>query len=70
MTEEKENGRGQVKNASPRLIRLTIDMEIEVIEALDKLRQEMGMRSRGALLNQLLREILINEVKQDQYRGN
>ncbi len=54
-------GIGESNHASVRLTRLTVDMEIEVLEALDKLRQEMGMRSRGALLNQLLREILIAE---------
>ena len=61
MTEGTENGRGEVKDASPTLIRLTVDMEIEVLEALDSLRQEMGIRSRGVLLNQLLREIFIAE---------
>ncbi len=54
-------GIGESNHTSVRLTRLTVDMEIEVLEALDKLRQEMGMRSRGALLNQLLREILIAE---------
>ncbi len=51
----------EINHASGRLTRLTVDMEIEVLEALDKLRQGMGMRSRGALLNQLLREILFDE---------
>ncbi len=62
MAQKAEKRRTELGNhAAGRLTRLTVDIEIEVLVALDKLRQEMGMSSRGVLLNQLLREILIAE---------
>jgi hypothetical protein len=75
MTEETENpkgagvgvvGGGAGALSSAQFTRLTVDIEIEVLEALDKARNELGLRSRSTLLNQLLREVLIT----DDHRSN
>lgn len=42
-------------------IRVAIDIDAEICEVLDRLRLEFGLSSRGSLVNQLLREILLAE---------
>ena len=42
-------------------IRLTIDVDKAVCEALDKVKAQLGLRSRGSVINQLLKELLTSE---------
>jgi metal-responsive CopG/Arc/MetJ family transcriptional regulator len=71
MTEEADNGtrEGGAEGASARFTRVTVDIDTEVLEELDKLRHKLGMKSRGALLSQLLREIFIAEEQPSNAKG-
>lgn len=42
-------------------IRVTLEVDREVIEALEEVREKLGLRSRGYLINRLLREVLLDE---------
>jgi hypothetical protein len=53
---------GQGNSASK--VRITLEIDHEVCLAIERLRKEMGLKSRGFLINRLLRELLIDE-KQD-----
>ena len=43
--------------------RVSIELSKDVISALDNLSKELGLRSRGALVEKLLTELLIPEEK-------
>ena len=43
------------------LARVSVQLSRDVIEALDKLRAEWGVRSRGAIVERLLQELLIGD---------
>ena len=40
-------------------IRLSLELPRDVMEAIEKLRLEWGLRSRGAIVERLLRELLL-----------
>ena len=40
--------------------RVTFQIDIDVLERVDALRLELGCRSRGTVINRLLRELLID----------
>jgi metal-responsive CopG/Arc/MetJ family transcriptional regulator len=42
-------------------IRVTLELDREVIEALEEVREKLGLRSRGYIINRLLREVLLDE---------
>lgn len=42
-------------------IRVILEIDHEVCLALDKLKEELGLKSRGFLINRLLRELLLDE---------
>ena len=45
--------------------RVSIELSRDIIEALDKIRAEWGVRSRGAIVERLLQELLLaNEEEQ------
>jgi len=45
--------------------RVSLEISREIIEALDKLRAEWGLRSRGAIAERILQEVLLaNEEEQ------
>ncbi|WP_415399533.1 ribbon-helix-helix protein, CopG family [Synechococcus sp. W4D4] len=41
--------------------RITIELSEDVLTALDTLKQELGLRSRGSLIERLLTELLLPE---------
>ena len=44
--------------------RVTLELSRDIIEAIDKFRTEWGLRSRGAIVERLLQELLLeNEVE-------
>ena len=45
-------------------IRVTLEVDREVIEALEEIREKLGLRSRSYLINRLLRELLLDEEQQ------
>lgn len=45
-------------------IRVTLEVDREVIEALEEVREKLGLRSRSYLINRLLRELLLDEEQQ------
>jgi hypothetical protein len=46
-------------------VRVSLEISREIIEALDKLRAEWGLRSRGAIVERILQEVLLaNEEEQ------
>ena len=45
--------------------RVSLELRRDIIEALDKLRAEWGVRTRGAIVERLLQELLLaNEEEQ------
>jgi metal-responsive CopG/Arc/MetJ family transcriptional regulator len=50
-----ENGRARV----------SLELGRDVIEAIDKLRVEWDLRSRGAIVERLLQELLIGDEKKE-----
>jgi metal-responsive CopG/Arc/MetJ family transcriptional regulator len=45
--------------------RISIDLPIELIEGVDRLRKEWGLRSRGLVFARLLEVILSNDLEED-----
>ena len=43
---------------APAFVRVTLDMDPAVLKRIEALRQQLGCRSRGTVVNQLLRELL------------
>lgn len=47
------------------MARVSLELSRDIIEALDKLRAEWGVRTRGAIVERLLQELLLaNEEEQ------
>ena len=47
-------------------VRLTIEIDGDVYKTLETLKKEMGLRSTGFLISQLLRELLVLDGRVDQ----
>ena len=45
--------------------RVSLELGRDVIEAIDKLRVEWDLRSRGAIVERLLQELLIGDEKKE-----
>ena len=43
--------------------RVSLELSRDIIEALDKLRAEWGVRTRGAIVERLLIELLLDQPK-------
>jgi hypothetical protein len=43
-------------------VRMTLLLSTEVVESIEKLRIEWGLRSKSAIVNRLLQELLISEA--------
>ena len=52
----------QATNAGQTHARVTLDIETEVIYLIEKLRVDLGVKSRGTIINLLLKELLLPEV--------
>lgn len=48
-------------------IRVTLEIDHELCLALEKLKKELGLKSRGFLINRLLRELLLDENQDSQH---
>jgi metal-responsive CopG/Arc/MetJ family transcriptional regulator len=46
--------------------RFSLELPRDVIEAIEKLRLEWGLRSRGAIIERLLRELLIEKPSSNE----
>ena len=52
---------GSEEGVAAQMTRVTIDLDVAVLDALDTVKVQLGLRSRGYLINQLLKELLISE---------
>lgn len=57
-----DEGQGNQANG----VRVTLEVDHDVCNALENLRIEMGLKSRGSLINRLLREVLLGEEQKSQ----
>jgi hypothetical protein len=47
------------ENSEPQgTIRVAVDLDIDILYAIDKIKVQLGLGSRGFVINQLLRELL------------
>ncbi len=42
---------------TPQSVMVSLELDIELVEWLDQYKEQLGIRSRGFLINQLLREL-------------
>ena len=49
--------------------RLSLELPRDVMEAIEKLRLELGLRSRGAIIERLLQELLIEKPSSTEDPG-
>jgi len=44
---------------TPKTIRVTVDIDVDILCAVEEIKVQLGLGSRGYVINQLLRELLI-----------
>ena len=57
-------------DGAPTHVRVTLDMDPAVLLQLEALRQQLGYRSRSTVVNQLLRELLLECEGPDSLPSN